>query len=123
MKKTYFLDKIHNANFREFDNIMKAIIEDLKQTEFPYSYLKKGNSWLLEIEKEDDLVSVLFDDYSMIIYSSLKDKSANYSHFWQQIFNKFLNKNQKYYYKKDLEKLEKKNKNINEEEIVEIAKF
>ena len=125
MKKTYFLDKIYNANFKEFDNITKAIIEHLNQSDFPFTFVKKGNKWLIEIEKDNELISVLFDDYSMFVYSSLKNVSENYSEQWQSIFYKFLHKNQKYYYKKGLSKFELENSNtkINKDEIIDTIKL
>ena len=109
MKKTYFLDKIHNANNREFEKIMQAIVEDMCQQQYPHTFFKKGSKWLLEIEREKDLISVLFDDYTMITHNSVKNLSASYSNNWQKIFNKFLHKNQKYYYQKELQKIVENN--------------
>ena len=123
MKKTYFLDKIHNANFREFDNIVKAIIENLNQEQYPYTYCKKGNKWLIEIEREDDLIYVIFDDYSMAVCNTISKISASYSNNWQRVFNKFLHKNQKYYYKKGLQELKNKALVISEEEIENTVKL
>jgi len=117
MKRTYFLDKIYNANIIEFDNIIKAVVENLKQEQYPYSYVKKNGKWLLEIEKENDLVSVLFDDYSMKVNSKLKQMNVSYSNNWQKIFNKFLHKNQKYYYKKGLIELKNNEFVISAEEV------
>lgn len=106
MKKTYFLDKIFNANHFCFDEIMQTIVEDLCQEQYPYTYFKKGNKWLLEIERENDLISVLFDDYTMQTHNSLKKISAEYSNHWRNIFLKFLHKNQKYLYNKNLNKMQ-----------------
>lgn len=117
MKKTYFLDKIHNANIREFDNIIKAIIENLNLEQYPYTYLKKDGKWLIEVEREHDLISILFDDYSMAIYNSINKINASYSNNWQKIFNKFLHKNQKYHYKKGLIELKNNAFVISAEEV------
>ena len=38
MKRTYFLDKIHNANIREFERIINTIVTDLNYEEYPYTY-------------------------------------------------------------------------------------
>ena len=118
MKKTYFLDKIHNANNREFERIINAIVNDLNYETFSFTYFKKDNNfWLLEIEKEDELISVYFNDYTMKISYSNKKEVLYYVNEWQALFNKFLNKNQKYYYKKGLRELmEEKHK-----EFMEIA--
>ena len=56
MKKTHFLDKIYNANPREFDNIIITLMKDLEQQNFPYSYFKSDNKWVIEIEKENTLI-------------------------------------------------------------------
>ena len=106
MKKTYFLDKLYNANFYEFERIIKAIVEDLCQEEYPYTFFKKDKMWLLEIEREQDLISVIFDDYRMYTHNSVKKLNAKYSTHWQNLFQKFLRKNQKYLYNKNLKVLE-----------------
>lgn len=108
MKKTYFLDKIHNANIREFESIMDTIVLNLEQENFPYSYCKKDGKWLIEIEKEEFLISVIFDDFTMRVINSAPKKELDFSNNWQKIFYKFLHKNQKYYYKKSLQELEEK---------------
>lgn len=117
MKRTYFLDKIYNANIREFDNIIKAIIENLNLEQYPYTYFKKGNKWLIEVERENDLISIVFDDYSMATCNTVTKISASYSNNWQNIFNKFLHKNQKYYYKKGLIELKNNAFVISAEEV------
>ena len=127
MKKTYFLDKIHNANIREFERILNSIIEDLNQKDFPYSYFKKDKNWLIEIEKDGGLISVIFDDYTMSIYSQDKCKGAEYSNRWRSLFYKFLHKNQKYYYNKGLQKIESQNEDnknsLDQKEIEESIKL
>jgi len=123
MKRTYFLDKIHNANIREFDNIIKDIVNNLNLEQYPYTYFKKDSKWLIEVERENDLIFILFDDYSMATYNSVKKISASYSCNWQKIFNKFLHKNQKYYYKKGLLELQSKAFVISEEDIDKSVKL
>ena len=100
--KTKFLDKIFNESILDFDNIVKSVIEDLEQLDFPYTYFKKDNKWIIEIEKENDLISIDFDDYEMNIYSSTKKLAASYSNHWQRIFIEFLSKSQKIKYRKTL---------------------
>lgn len=117
MKRTYFLDKIYNANIKEFDNIVKTIITDLNQEQYPYTYVKKNGKWLIEIERENDLIFVLFDDYSMQVCSKVNQITASYTNNWQKIFNKFLHKNQKYYYKKGLIELKNNAFVISKEEV------
>ena len=104
MKKTYFLDKIHNANFKQFDVLIKAVIKDLYQENYPYTFFKKGDKWIIDIERDKDLISIVFDDYTMCIYNNVKKLSANNSHYWQDILFKFLTKKQQLQYKKNLEK-------------------
>ena len=124
MKRTYFLDKIHNANNREFERIINAIVTDLNYEEYPYTYFKQENNfWLLEIEKEDGLVSVYFNDYTMKISSSNKKEFIYYVNKWQTLFNKFLNKNQKCYYKKGLREIKNKALVISEEDIDKSVKL
>ena len=103
MKKTYFLDKIYNANFREFDRIVTAIIQDLNQQNHPYTFFKKEDKWLLEIERENDLISVVFDDYTMIVNNNIKNLNASYSNLWRKLFLSFLTKKQTLQYNKNLE--------------------
>ena len=117
MKRTYFLDKIHNANIREFERIINTIVTDLNYEEYPYTYFKNGNKWLIEVERENDLISIVFDDYSMATYNTVTKISASYSNNWQNIFNKFLHKNQKYYYKKGIIELKNNAFVISAEEV------
>lgn len=123
MKRTYFLDKIYNANIREFENIIKAIIQDLDYEQYPYTFCKKGNKWILEIERENDLISVLFDDYTMAVYNTISKIRASYSNNWQKMFNKFLYKNQKFYYKKGLQEIKNKALIITKDEVENTVKL
>ena len=123
MKRTYFLDKIYNVNIREFDNIIKAIIENLNLEQYPYTYFKKGGKWLIEVERQHDLISILFDDYSMAVCNINSKTNASYSNNWQNIFNKFLHKNQKYYYKKSLQEIKNKALVISGEDIDKSVKL
>jgi len=103
MKKTYFLDKIYNANFKEFDNLIKAIIKDLNQEKHPYTFFKKDDKWLIEIERENDLISVVFDDYTMVLNNNVKNLSGGYTNLWRKLFITFLTKKQALQYNKNLE--------------------
>ena len=69
------------------------------------------------------MICVLFDDYSMATCNAVTKIKASYSTNWQNIFNKFLHKNQKYYYKKGLQEVKNKAFIINEEDIKNTIKL
>ena len=56
--KTILLDKIFNESILDFDNIIKMLIKDLEQSDFPYTYFKQDDKWIIEIEKESDLNAI-----------------------------------------------------------------
>ena len=57
MKRTYFLDKIFNANHNEFEGIIKTIIkEEVGFKEFQYTFFKKKDKWVIDIETGEDLI-------------------------------------------------------------------
>ena len=105
MKRTYFLDKIYNANHYEFEKIIKAIIEDLNQEEYPFTFFKRENKWVVDIEREKDLITIEFDDYSMILSNNVNKRSGESTCHWQRILYGFLTKKQKLQYNKNLDKL------------------
>ena len=104
MKRTYFLDKIFNANHNEFEGIIKTIIkEEVGFKEFQYTFFKKKDKWVIDIETGEDLINIILDDYTMYVYSRAKDLTASNTNYWRETFKKFLRKKQLIKYNKNIE--------------------
>ena len=106
MKKCYFLDKIYNSNFKEFEAIIEEIVNILNFSKLPFNFLKIEDNWIVDVEKENECLTICFNDYSMTI-SSTKDKNKeDISNKWQGVFQKFLRPKQKNEYAKNLKELQ-----------------
>ena len=54
MKKCYFLDKIYNASFKEFESIIEEIVNNLNFANLSFNFLKIEDNWIIDIEKENE---------------------------------------------------------------------
>lgn len=116
--RTKFLDILFNESFIDFDVLIKKVLQDLGLSNYGYSYYKKNDNYLIEIEKDDQLVSILFNDYFMVKREGRFRKIEDISAYWNKIlkqsalfgdktitedmFKGLLNKKQKAEYNRNL---------------------
>ena len=106
MKTCYFLDKIYNANFKEFEHLFENLILSLGFKEFPHTIVKIENDWVIDIERGEDLITIRFNDYFMTMKNSQQKEKVDISKFWQNKFQTFLRKKQRMEYVENLNSLE-----------------
>lgn len=116
--RTKFLDILFNESFIDFDVLIKKVLQDLGLSNYGYSYYKKNDNYLIEVEKEDQLVSILFNDYFMVKREGRFRKIEDISAYWngilkqsvlfgdktitEDMFKGLLNKKQKAEYNRNL---------------------
>ena len=116
--RTKFLDILFNESFIDFDVLIKKVLQDLGLSNYGYSYYKKNDNYLIEVEKDDQLVSILFNDYFMVKREGRFRKIEDISAYWngmlkqsalfgdktitEDMFKGLLNKKQKAEYNRNL---------------------
>ena len=125
--QTKFLDILFNESFIDFDVLIKKVLTDLNLAEYGYSYFKKKDNYIIEVEKDNQLISLLFNDYFMVIRESRFRTTRDISEYWNklikqsELFKFILKPKQKAEYNRNLKDYQflSKNSDLQEEELIQ----
>ena len=87
---TKFLDILFNEDFTSFNSLITKVLQELNLEEYGSTYHKKNNNYIIEVEKEDQLISILFNDYFMVIREGRFRKTKDLSEFWNKLIKQSI---------------------------------